>query len=366
MTQIHVLRQLEQHGTMSMSRIAELLDVSLSNATGIIDRMAERGLVERVRVPDDRRVVLVQPSDLGIQALDETEGIKLDRIRAICDRLDDVQLRRITQAMGDLRGAICRRVRARRRGDASNSSPRDGRRLSRPTTPSRQGKGFMEAFPVDDEADVPSTENDPALVLDRRAKFEILGAILLGLFLAALDQTIVGPVLPRIVTELKGADLYTWVVTIFLVTSTITVPIYGKLSDLYGRRPLLMFGIVLFLIGSALSGLSQTMWQLILFRGHPGPRAGALFPIALAVIGDLFTPGRAGQVPGPLRGRLRDRLPGRPGPRRVPDRHASAGTGSSSSTCRSGSSPWSSSPGSCRTSRAAGATSRSTTSGSSS
>jgi DNA-binding MarR family transcriptional regulator len=106
MTQIHVLRQLEQHGTMSMSKIAELLDVSLSNATGIIDRMAERGLVERVRVPDDRRVVLVQPSDLGIQALDETEGIKLDRIRAICDRLDDVQLRRITQALGDLRVAI--------------------------------------------------------------------------------------------------------------------------------------------------------------------------------------------------------------------------------------------------------------------
>jgi len=106
MTQIHVLRQLEQHGTMSMSRIAELLDVSLSNATGIIDRMAERGLVERVRVPDDRRVVLVQPSALGIQALDETEGIKLDRIRAICDRLDDVQLRRITQALGDLRVAI--------------------------------------------------------------------------------------------------------------------------------------------------------------------------------------------------------------------------------------------------------------------
>jgi len=106
MTQIHVLRQLEQHGTMSMSRIAELLDVSLSNATGIIDRMAERGLVERVRVPDDRRVVLVQPSDLGIQALDETEGIKLDRIRAICDRLDDAQLRRITHALGDLRGAI--------------------------------------------------------------------------------------------------------------------------------------------------------------------------------------------------------------------------------------------------------------------
>ena len=148
MTQIHVLRQLEQHGTMSMSRIAELLDVSLSNATGIIDRMAEHGLVERVRVPDDRRVVLVQPSDLGIQALDETEGIKLDRIRAICDRLDDVQLRRITQALGDLRVAIAAEFGLDVDETASSSSPRDVGRLSRPTTSSRQGKGFMEAFPM--------------------------------------------------------------------------------------------------------------------------------------------------------------------------------------------------------------------------
>ena len=146
--------------------------------------------------------------------------------------------------------------------------------------------------------DISTPENDPALGLARRAKFEILFAILLGLFLAALDQTIVGPVLPRIVTELNGADYYTWVVTIFLVTSTITVPIYGKLSDLYGRRPLLLFGISLFLVGSALSGLSQSMWQLILFRGLQGLGAGAIFPIALAVIGDLFTPAERGKYQG--------------------------------------------------------------------
>src|SRR5659263_683401 len=77
---------------------------------------------------------------------------------------------------------------------------------------------------------------------------------MLGMFLAALDQTIVGPVLPRIVTELKGADYYTWVVTIYLLTSTITVPFYGKLSDLYGRKPMMMIGVTIFLIGSALSG----------------------------------------------------------------------------------------------------------------
>ena len=106
MTQVHVLRQLEQHGAMAMSRLADLLDVSVSNATGLIDRMVERGLVERVGVPDDRRVVLVRLAAGGLQALDQTEGIKLDQIRAICDRLDDAQLQRISEAIADLRGAI--------------------------------------------------------------------------------------------------------------------------------------------------------------------------------------------------------------------------------------------------------------------
>ena len=93
-------------------------------------------------------------------------------------------------------------------------------------------------------------------------------------FLGALDQTVVGTALPKIVTDLGGNDLYTWVVTIYLLTSTISVPFYGKLSDIYGRKPLLMIGITLFLVGSALSGLSQTMWQLILFRGIQGLGAG--------------------------------------------------------------------------------------------
>jgi EmrB/QacA subfamily drug resistance transporter len=159
----------------------------------------------------------------------------------------------------------------------------------------------VESLPITrdgNEPETPSVEDDPALGLSRRTKFEILFAILLGLFLSALDQTIVGPVLPRIVTELHGQDLYTWVVTIFLLTSTVSVPIYGKLSDLYGRKPLLTFGIVLFLIGSALSGLSQEMWQLILFRGIQGVGAGSIFPIALAVIGDLFTPAERGKYQG--------------------------------------------------------------------
>ena len=152
----------------------------------------------------------------------------------------------------------------------------------------------MESF----ESHTPTTAEDPALGLSPRAKFEILGAVLLGMFLSALDQTIVGPVLPKIVSDLHGSDVYTWAVTIYLLTSTVTVPIYGKLSDLYGRKPILMLGIGLFLAGSALSGLSQEMWQLVLFRGVQGLGAGALFPIALAIIGDLFTPAERGKYQG--------------------------------------------------------------------
>ena len=137
-----------------------------------------------------------------------------------------------------------------------------------------------------------------ALDLSHRAKMEILVAIMLGLFLGALDQTIVSVALPTIVTDLGGQSLLTWTITIYLLTSTITVPFYGKLSDLYGRKPLLMIGITLFLVGSALSGLSQDMTQLIVFRGIQGLGAGALFPISLAVIGDLFTPAERGKYQG--------------------------------------------------------------------
>ena len=155
----------------------------------------------------------------------------------------------------------------------------------------------MESFPGEG-VQSPSVAEDPALGLSPRAKLEILGAVLLGLLLGALDQTIVGVALPRIVTELGGQTLYVWSVTIYLLTSTVTVPFYGKLSDLYGRKPLLMLGISIFLIGSALSGLSQDIYQLIFFRGLQGLGAGALFPISLAVIGDLYTPAERGKYQG--------------------------------------------------------------------
>ncbi len=134
--------------------------------------------------------------------------------------------------------------------------------------------------------------------LPPRTKLAILGAILLTLFLASLDQTVVGTALPRIVTDLNGASLYAWVVSAYLLSSTVTVPIYGKFSDVFGRKVMLMIGVCLFLIGSWLSGASQNMNELIAFRTIQGLGAGALFPIVIAIIGDLYSPRERGRFQG--------------------------------------------------------------------
>jgi EmrB/QacA subfamily drug resistance transporter len=97
---------------------------------------------------------------------------------------------------------------------------------------------------------------------------------------------------------LQGNNLYTWAVAIYLLTSTISGPIYGKLSDLFGRRPIVIFAVGLFIISSALAGLSQQMWEFILFRGLQGLGGGAVFPIALAVVADLYTPSERGKYLG--------------------------------------------------------------------
>ena len=138
----------------------------------------------------------------------------------------------------------------------------------------------------------------PPIELPHRVRMRILGMVMIGVFLAALDQTVVGTALPKIITDLGGNDLYTWAFTAYLLTSTISGPLYGKLSDLFGRRPIFLFGIGIFMVGSLLAGLSQEMWQLIGARGIQGLGAGALFPIALAVIGDLFAPSERGKYQG--------------------------------------------------------------------
>jgi EmrB/QacA subfamily drug resistance transporter len=144
----------------------------------------------------------------------------------------------------------------------------------------------------------PAFADRPPIELPHPVRMRILGAVMIGIFLAALDQTVVGTALPRIITDLGGNELYTWAFTAYLLTSTISGPLYGKLSDLFGRRPIFLFGIGIFMVGSIFSGLAQEMWQLIAARGIQGLGAGALFPIALAVIGDLFSPSERGKYQG--------------------------------------------------------------------
>jgi EmrB/QacA subfamily drug resistance transporter len=126
----------------------------------------------------------------------------------------------------------------------------------------------------------------------------ILTALLLAMFLAALDQTIVATALPRIASDLNGLNRLSWVATAYLMTSAISTPLYGKISDLYGRKKIFQFAIVVFLVGSALCGLSQTMSQLIFFRGLQGLGAGGLMTLVLAIIGDIVSPRQRGRYQG--------------------------------------------------------------------
>jgi EmrB/QacA subfamily drug resistance transporter len=121
---------------------------------------------------------------------------------------------------------------------------------------------------------------------------------MLALLLAALDQTIVGTAIPRIVADLNGLDRLAWVTTAYLVTSTTMTPIAGKLGDLFGRKPFLLAGMIGFVAASALCGLSQDMTQLIVFRGIQGIFGGVLFATVFTVIGDLFPPENRGRVQG--------------------------------------------------------------------
>ena len=134
--------------------------------------------------------------------------------------------------------------------------------------------------------------------MTRQAKIVIIIALMLGMSLAALDTTIVGTAMPSIVGKLGGFSLYSWVFSAYLLTSTTTVPIYGKLADLYGRKPLFLAGTALFLLGSVASGLSQSMEQLIVFRALQGLGAGAVLPLVLTIIGDIFELSERAKVQG--------------------------------------------------------------------
>ncbi|MDO8531443.1 MAG: MDR family MFS transporter [Dehalococcoidia bacterium] len=140
-------------------------------------------------------------------------------------------------------------------------------------------------------------EQTPARLPRSRLIISLAG-IMLSLLLAAMDQTIVSTALPRIVADLQGLEHYAWVVTAYLVASTAVTPVVGKVSDMYGRKPLFIIGIISFLAASALCGLSQSMTQLIIFRGLQGIGAGILMASVFSSIADIFPPRERGKWQG--------------------------------------------------------------------
>jgi len=141
--------------------------------------------------------------------------------------------------------------------------------------------------------------NDRAVYpLGKRRTFIVFFGLMLGMLLAALDQTIVSTALPQIVRDLGGFEHYSWVFSAYMLGATVTVPLYGKLSDIYGRRPLFLFAIALFSAGSILSGVATSMEVLIAGRAIQGLGAGGLIPLAIAAIGDIIPPRRRGKWQG--------------------------------------------------------------------
>ncbi len=143
-----------------------------------------------------------------------------------------------------------------------------------------------------------TTNGESSDVLSGRALVPVFGALMLGMFLAALDQTIVSTALPTIVGDLGGLEHLSWVVTSYLLATTASTPLYGKLGDMYGRKPMFLAAILIFLAGSLLSGLSQTMGELIAFRAIQGLGAGGLMVGAQAIIAEIVPPRERGRYMG--------------------------------------------------------------------
>src|ERR671920_575274 len=131
--------------------------------------------------------------------------------------------------------------------------------------------------------------NTPTLIMSSRRRWAVTAGVMTGMFIAALEATVVGTAMPTVIASLGGLNHYSWVFSAYLITSTVTVPVWGKLSDLYGRRLFYQLGIAIFLLGSILSGLSTSMTQLIAFRSIQGLGAGALVPLGMTIIGDIYT-----------------------------------------------------------------------------
>ena len=300
-----ILKLLSHQGPMRLCSLAQVLGLDASTVSRHARQLEDRGLLERTGDPDDGRASRVTVSQKGASCL--AQGFETRRLM-ISQALDGW-----TDAERDTLRALLHRLVERLMTD------QDARRTGDPPmTPDTNG------------------------YLSHKQILVVMGGLMTGMFLAALDQSIVGTALPRITSELGGLDKLSWVVTAYMLTATASTPLWGKISDLYGRRLLFQIAIVTFVVGSLLAGFSQNMEQLIAFRAIQGLGGGGLMSLALAVIGDIIPPRERGRVPGLLRGRLRHVVASSAPCWAASSPRGPGGSGSSSSTSPSASSRWSS------------------------
>ena len=198
----------------------------------------------------------------------------------------------------DAREAAARRCRRAGLAARGQGGPPDAVAAARPLRAARKPLATRPFPSVGVRARL--SETAPGYSLPRGRVLAIYGGLSIALLLSAVDQTIVSTVLPEIVSDIGGIDQYSWTFTAYLLTATVTIPLYGKLGDVYGRRPLFVFAILTFIVSSVLCGLSQTMPELIVSRGLQGVGAGALFPLALATVGEIVPIRERGRYQGLL------------------------------------------------------------------
>src|ERR1700686_3925399 len=144
----------------------------------------------------------------------------------------------------------------------------------------------------------PGSALSPTQTIQRRNFILIIAGLMTGLLLGAMDQTIVPTAGPTIISDLGGLNLYAWVFSAYILTQTVAMPIFGKLSDLYGRRRFFVLGLIIFMAGSIASGAAQNIDELIISRAVQGLGGGAFFPIALSIAGVTFPPEQRGRITG--------------------------------------------------------------------
>ena len=293
-----VLTLLDRHGEMRMSRLAELLAVDMSVTSRHVAHVAERGWIERLPDPGDRRSRILRLTPAGLDMLDElarrTTDMFAQQPRATGPTTTSDSSSRL---LARLRDALRRLPGRHRRTD---DAP--------PVHPCRSTKRkYMATTTPDRCAGRPRQARQAAARLRRRAPMthrqimEALSGLLLGMFVAILSSTIVSNALPEIITDLGGGQsAYTWVVTAALLSMTATTPLWGKLSDLFSKKLLVQIALVIYVAGSVVAGLSQNTGMLIACRVVQGIGVGGLSALAQIVMAAMISPRERGRYSGYL------------------------------------------------------------------